>query len=93
MLVIIKSGPDTQEGKRAIRLARDMAADICLVQNAVYFSQKERLEGFCGSVYVLDEDIRLRGLKDGEIEKDLKKINYDRLVDMMADEDKVVGMF
>lgn len=93
MLVIIKSGPDTQEGKRAIKLARDMAADICLIQNAVYFSQKERLEGFCGSVYVLDEDVRLRGLKDDEIEKDLKKINYGSLVDMMADEDKVVGMF
>lgn len=93
MLAIIKSGPDTQEGKRAIKLARDMAADVCLIQNAVYFSQKERLEGFCGSVYVLDEDVRLRGLKDDEIEKDLKKINYGSLVDMMADEDKVVGMF
>lgn len=92
MLVIIKSGPDTQEGKRAIKLARDMAADVCLVQNAVYFARKERLEGFCGSVYVLDEDARLRGLQDGEIEKDLKKVDYDRLVDMMADEDKVVGV-
>ncbi len=93
MLVIIKSGLDTQEGKWAIKLARDMAADVCLIQNAVYFARKERLDGFCGSVYVLDEDVRLRGLKDNEIEKDLKMINYDRLVDMMGDEDKVVGMF
>lgn len=93
MLVIIKSSPDTQEGKRAVKLARDMAADVCLIQNAVYFAQKEKLEGFCGSVYVLDEDVRLRGLKDDEIEKDLKKINYGSLVDMMSDEDKVVGMF
>ena len=93
MLVIIKNGPDTQECKRGVKLARDMAADICLIHNAVYFAQKERLEGFCGSVYVLDEDVRLRGLKDDEIEKDLKKINYDSLVDMMSDEDKVVGMF
>lgn len=94
MLVIIKSGSDTQEGKRGVRLARDMAADICLVQNAAYFSQKERLEGFCGSVYLLEEDSRLRGLRDDEIEKDIKRIDYDKLVDLMsADEDKVFGMF
>lgn len=93
MLVIIRSGPDTQDGKRALKLARDMAADVCLTQNAVYFAQKERLEGFCGTVHILDEDLRLRGLCDDEIEKDIRKISYDSLIDLMAKEEKVVGIF
>lgn len=93
MLVIIKSAPDTLEGKRGVRLARDMAADICLIQNAVYFAQKERLEGFCGTAYLLEEDSRLRGLKDGDIGKGIRKLDYDSLVDLMVNEDKVLGMF
>ncbi|MBI5741217.1 MAG: hypothetical protein HZA16_10915 [Nitrospirae bacterium] len=93
MFVIVKSGPDTQDGKRGIKLARDMSADICLIQNAVYFAQKERLDGFCGKVYLLDKDATLRGIRDDELETGTKKIDYDGLVEIMADEDKIVGMF
>jgi len=93
MLVIVKNSPDTLDGRRGIKLARDMAADLVLIQNGVYFAQKERLEGFCGTAYVLGEDIRLRGLKDEDIEKGVRKLDYDGLVDLMAEEDKVVGMF
>lgn len=93
MLVIVKSAPDTAEGKRGIKLARDMAADVVLLQNGISFAQKERLEGFCGTAYVLDDDVRLRGLKDDEIEKGIKMVDYGSLVDLMANEDKVVGMF
>lgn len=93
MFVIVKSGPDTQDGKRGIKLARDLSADICLMQNAVYFARKESLGGFCGTVYALEDDLRLRGLKDEELEGGVKKIGYDYLVDLMAGEDKVVGMF
>jgi sulfur relay protein TusB/DsrH len=93
MLVIVKSAPDTADGKRGIKLARDMAADVVLLQNGISFAQKERLEGFCGTAYVLDDDVRLRGLKDDEIEKGIKLVDYGSLVDLMANEDKVVGMF
>jgi len=93
MFVIVKSGPDTQDGKRGVKLARDMSADICLIQNAVYFARKESLEGFCGKVYILDKDAGLRGLKDDELEKGIKKIDYDGFVDLMTEEDKVLGMF
>lgn len=93
MLVIVKSAPDTTDGRRGIKLARDMAADLVLLQNGIYFAQKERLEGFCGTAYVLDEDSRLRGLKDEELEKGVKKLEYNALVGLMAEEDKVVGMF
>lgn len=93
MIVIIKSSPDSTEGKRAIRLARDMAADIVFIQNAVYFAQKGGLEGFCGTVHVLDEDCRMRGIQDNDLEKDIKKIDYDALVDLITKEDKTIGAF
>lgn len=93
MLVVVKSAPETTDGKRAVKFARDMAADLVLIQNGVYFSQKERLGGFCGSVYTLEEDMRLRGLEKDELEKDITEITYDSLVDLMAGEDKVTGMF
>lgn len=93
MLVLVKSAPDTTDGKRGMKLARDMAADVVLLQNGVYFAQRERLEGFCGTAYVLDDDVRLRGLKNDEIEKDIRRLDYGSLVDLMASEDKVAGMF
>lgn len=91
MLVIIKSAPDTQEARRAVRLARDMTADIVLLQNAVYLALPERLEGFCGTAYALEEDLRLRGVED--LEAGVKTIDYDELVDLVAEEEKVIGLF
>lgn len=91
MLVVIKSSPETHEARRAVRLARDMAADIVLLQNAAWLAQEERLEGFCGTVYALDEDLRLRGVVN--VDSGVKSISYGEFVDLMADEDKVVGIF
>lgn len=93
MVVIIKSGPDTADGKRGVKLARDMAADVVFIQNGVYFAQKERLEGFCGTVFVLDDDARLRGLHESDLEKDMRRLSYNDLVDVMVAEDKVIGFF
>ena len=96
MLVIIKSAPDTPEGKKGVRLACDMFADIVLLQNGVYFIKKDKLEdlGFVRSAYVLEDDRRLRGLTDdGEHKKNIKDINYDGLVDLIAEHEKVIGMF
>ncbi len=93
MLVIIKSAPGTPEGKRGINLACDMAADVCLMQNAVYFAHDERLESFCGAVYVLDDDCTLRGLSDSRLKKSIKKLDYDSLVDVIVNEDKIIGAF
>ncbi len=95
MLVIIKSAPDTPEGRRGVKLARDMAADIVLLQNGVYFIQEQRLEdlGFYQIAYVLEDDRRLRGLKADEANKNIKDISYEGMVDLMAESDKVTGMF
>jgi len=93
MVIIIKSPPDSTDGKRAVKLARDMAADLVLIQNAVYFAQKDGLEGFCGKAYALLEDCRLRGLMENDIKKDIKMIDYSAFVDLITGEDKTIGAF
>jgi sulfur relay protein TusB/DsrH len=95
MLVIIRSAPDTVEGKRGIKFARDMSASLVLLQNGVYFIQGQALDnlGFGGLVYVLEDDRRLRGLKAVETKVTLRDIDYDGLVDFMTEDSNVVGMF
>jgi sulfur relay protein TusB/DsrH len=69
------------------------AANIVLIQNAAYFAEKDRLDGLSAIIYVLEDDIRLRGLRDNEINKGIKKLDYDRLIELMIEEDKVIGIF
>lgn len=94
MLVIIKSAPDTPEGKRGVKFARDMYAEIVFLQNGVYFTQGQKLGDteFTGTAYALEDDKRLRGLSSDD-RKDIQEINYDSLIDLMTGTDKVVGMF
>jgi len=93
MLVIVKNAPDTTDGKRGIQMAMDMAADMVLLQNGVYFARAERPERFHGTVYVLDDDARLRGLQESGMGKGIKRLAYEGLIDLMTKADKVVGMF
>jgi sulfur relay protein TusB/DsrH len=91
MLVVIKSAPGTEEARRGMRLAKDMAADMAFIQNGVYAARKDRTEGLCGRTYALDEDIKLRAVED--LEQNVKVITCGELVDLMAEHDKVVGLF
>ena len=95
MLVIVRSAPDTVDGRRGVKLARDMAADVVLLQNGVYFMHQAHLEdlGFCGTAYVLSDDRRLRGVDPIESDRRAKEISYDGLVDLMTESNNVVGMF
>ena len=95
MLVILRSAPDTPEGKRGVKIARDMSADIVLLQNGLYFLQGAQLEdlGFVRTAYALEDDRRLRGLKETDGKKNIKDIDYGGLIDLMTETDKVVGMF
>ncbi|HYA87795.1 MAG TPA: DsrH/TusB family sulfur metabolism protein [Nitrospirota bacterium] len=93
MLVMIKSAPDTTDGARGLTLANESGSDVILLQNGVYFAQKERLGAVSGAVYVLDDDKRLRGLKDPEIDERVKIIGYDKLTDIITSGVKVTGMF
>lgn len=91
MLVIIKSAPDTSDAKRAMKLAEEMSADVVLIQNGVYLTCSKLLKGFKGTTHVLEEDMRMRGVDC--IETEMKRIGYEELVDLMAENEKVVGMF
>ena len=93
MLVMIKSAPDTTDGARGLALAKESNADLVLLQNGVYFAQKERLGAFSRTVFVLGDDKRLRGLKDAELDDRVKIIDYDKLTDIITSGDKVTGMF
>jgi sulfur relay protein TusB/DsrH len=93
MLVIIKNAPDTNDGALGLTLAKEGRADLILLQNGVFFAQKERLGTFPGTVYVLDDDKRLRGLNDSECNERVKTIGYDSLTDLITGDEKVVGMF
>ncbi len=93
MIVLVKSAPDTRDGMSGLTLAKDSGADLVLLQNGVYFAQKERLGTFSGAVYVLDDDKRLRGLKDSEMDGRAMTIDYDKLTDIITGDKKVVGMF
>ena len=93
MLVMIKSAPDTTDAALGLTLAKESGADLVLLQNGVYFAQKERLGTVPGAVYILDDDKRLRGLKDSEMDDRVKIIDYDKLTDIMTGGEKVAGMF
>jgi sulfur relay protein TusB/DsrH len=90
---MIKSSPDTPEAKRGMTLAGDLAVDLVLIQNAVYLARPGRVGGIRGAVYALDEDLRMRGLgPDADIGA-VKRIDYDMLVDLITDADRVLGAF
>jgi sulfur relay protein TusB/DsrH len=93
MVVIIKSAPDTNDGALGLTLAKEGRADLILLQNGVLFAQKERLRSFPGAVYVLDDDKKLRGLKDTELDELVKVIDYDKMTDIITSGEKVIGMF
>jgi sulfur relay protein TusB/DsrH len=93
MIVMIKSAPDTTDGALGLTLAKDSGADLILLQNGVYFAQKERLGTVPGAVYVLDDDKRLRGLRDSEMDERIKMIDYDKMTDIITSGKKVAGMF
>ena len=93
MIVMIKSAPNTPEAKRAITLASDLAADLVLIQNAVYLARKRKDSGISGAVYALDEDLRMRGMGPEENIGAVKRIDYDMLVDLITKTDQVYGAF
>lgn len=89
MLFIISSLPGTQEFKTALQIAE--GSDICLIHDAVYLSMEEEVS-ISGKVYALKDDLSLRGITRPGL-KGLKIIDYSEMVDLMAQAEKVVGVF
>lgn len=91
MIILVKSLPATPEGKRGIKMARDMAADIVFMQNGIYFALDEMIDGYCGTAYAIKEDVYMRGMQNQM--RSVKVIDWDQLIDMMVEEDKILGAF
>lgn len=93
MLVVIKSGPDTAEGAIGLTLAKESRADLVLLQDGVYLARSGAVGDLAGTLYVLEEDQKLRGLKVAELDARARVIGYDALTDLVTGGDQVVGMF
>ncbi len=93
MLVMIKSASDTPEAKRAVALAGELSAELVLIQNAVYLGPQGQVDGFRGAVYVLDEDLRMRGFGPEADIGAVKRIDYDMLVELLTKASGVYGAF
>ena len=94
MIVVVKSGPDTTDGRRGVAIARSESAVLVLIQNAVGFAHTE-LAGSSGpgATYALEDDLRLRGLSSEDLDERIVRIGYPELVELLAAGDKVVGAF
>jgi sulfur relay protein TusB/DsrH len=94
MIVVVKSGPDTTDGRRGVTLARSAGAALVLIQNAVVFAHAGLTGGAGpGAVYALEDDLRLRGLGPKDLDEHIVRIDYPKLVDLVAGADNVVGAF
>ncbi len=93
MLVMIKSGPDTAEGAIGLAVARECGADLVLLQDGVHFARAGVIGEWGAALYLLEDDRKLRGLKNAELGARARTIGYDGLTDLIAGDDAVVGMF
>ena len=87
MLFLISSAPDTKEFKSAYKIAQQMNAEVCLLQNAVYASRNLLDSRF----YIMKDELQLRGINEKEVSG--KPIGYGQLIKMMESSEKVVGIF
>lgn len=93
MLVVIKSPPGSPGAERGIDLAREKAADILLVGEGAGLARKGALEGFCGTAFVLRNDLLSAGIIEGEMEQSVKALSSEELSALLGREDKVEGPF
>lgn len=65
---------------------------IFLVANAVYQAVIKGSKRFKGEYFCLIEDLKTRGFKEEDILPDIKPINYDELVDCLANYEKLIWL-
>lgn len=90
MLVILKGPPGSGRVRQGLRVAEDLSADLVLLQDSVYLARDSAIQGFKGRVYALEDDLKLRGIVPPE---KAEPVGYGRLVDLMAEAEKVAGIF
>jgi len=93
MLVIIKSPPGSPGAQRGIDLAREEAADILLMEAAAALARKGALEGYCGTAFVLRDDLLRTGMREDEWEQSVKALSGEELSELIGQQEKVQGPF
>lgn len=88
MIVLIRTGPDDVRSAAALKLARERAADVALMDEAVWMARPDGLGGFCGTAYAVAEHIQERGIM--HVERGVRVIDLAQMVLMLAEEDTVV---
>lgn len=91
MTVIVKSSPDTPEGKRGLQTAIELGANLVLLQNGVYAVLSAAASAPNMRVFAIEEDCLMRGIPVYPDNK-VRRIDYAELVDILQQSDHVVGM-
>ena len=106
VVILVKSGPSTDDAGRALQTADDMLAEghavsVYLLQEATRFCQPRNncpntarfgdLTAKKLEVNVLTQDAELRGI-DFSAASGISNGTYESLVDLMASSDRVVGI-
>jgi hypothetical protein len=84
MFIVIKSPPGSPEASAAVKKAAELATDIVLTEEAVGLALKDRLEGFCGTAFALEDDVLLHLPEGAEMEKGVKLVSREELESMLA---------
>ncbi len=107
IIILLKSGPCTDEADRALQTAADMlaqghAVSLYLLQEAVRFgSPIMKCSNSIGlqelidknlDVHVLTADARMRGIDTPSAGQKITEGSYESLVDLMDSCDRVVGI-
>jgi len=98
--LLITSPPTSPEGRQALHLAEALlealgALALCVLQDAVVLAGRkqphdtrqamERLVARGAAVFVLHEDLALRGLVSAELLEGVRAVDYREIVDLLAD--------
>lgn len=95
--LVIRSGPASQEARRALQLAQELKAAgetplLCLIGDAVWMAAepgRARWRIFC-----LEESLQIRGISPNRSANGIEVGTYSDLIDrLMADETRVIGSF
>lgn len=92
MLFIIKSPPGSPESIEAVKRAAELTADIVLVGDAAGLALKDKLEGFCGTAFALESDVRSNLPPGADLEKGVKLVTPGEL-ELMLKEEEYSGPF
>lgn len=109
ILMLILSSPNSHNALRSLKLARDLngqgnQVSICLLQDGALLALgtgdewvKDLLVQLLSKkveLYVIWDDLRLRGFKKKELVPEVQLVDYDQLVDLLMDRyESVLGAF